>query len=55
MLLRKKYSKTNIFLEKPYETKIWAARHDDGSGEGVRVIAALGLPNVTLNPGDSMI
>ena len=46
---------TNIFLEKPYETKIWAARHDDGSGEGVRVIAALGLPNVTLNPGDSMI
>ena len=44
---------TNIFLEKPYETKIWAARYDDGSEEGVRVIAALGLPNVTLNPGDS--
>ena len=44
---------TNIFLEKPYETKIWAARYDDGSEEGVRVIVALGLPNVTLNPGDS--
>ena len=44
---------TNIFLEKPYNTKIWADNYDDGSKEG-RAIAALGLPNVTLNPGDSM-
>ena len=44
---------TNIFIEKPYETKIWAERYDDGSGEGVRAIAALGLPNITLSPGDS--
>ena len=43
---------TNIFLEKPYNTKIWADNYDDGSKEG-RAIAALGLPNVTLNPGDS--
>ena len=43
---------TNIFLEKPYNTKIWADKYDDGSKEG-RAIAALGLPNVTLNPGDS--
>ena len=44
---------TNIFIEKPYETKIWAERYDDGSGKGVRAIAALGLPNITLSPGDS--
>ena len=44
---------TNIFIEKPYETKIWAERYDVGSGEGVRAIAALGLPNITLSPGDS--
>ena len=43
---------TNIFLEKPYNTKIWADKYDDGSKEGC-AIAALGLPNVTLNPGDS--
>ena len=34
---------TNIFIEKPYETKIWAERYDDGSGGGVRAIAALGF------------
>ena len=44
---------TNIYIKNPYESKIWASRYDDGSGDEVRVISGLGLPqNVTLGPSE---